>query len=276
MSAQWSIRQHSEELLDGLLHSSRLPLNAEVLNPTHRAKIEGDGSDPPIPTPFFATEGIVAIKALEGTCASALAQCRFGEPANASIDVFKAVPSLFVHNVSEVEGLGLFKFGRANEGSPATEKLTKADFNKVFVNEYRHSINGMYSTKDDRIMHLHGSLNSTPTLRSLGLPPFIDGMREAEAIQLIQSKAIAYTAAELQQQAIDNKTAGQTVLTQGVSSSLGLVRKLTAFNRSLRRPSTASTSEANRFGSKRPWRHRRLRYSSRPARTCWPASKSST
>jgi hypothetical protein len=271
----WSIKEHSEKLLTDLLTKSRLPLHPTVLDPANRATIVNDGDDPPIPCPFFATEGIVALKALEGTCASALAQVRFAEPADASIDVFTALPSLFIHNVSEVEGLGLFTFGQPNAGSTATRQLTKADLHQVFVNPYRHAVSGMYRSKDGRVVHLHGSLNSTPTLASLGLPPFIDGLQEAEAIELIQSKASTFTADELQQQAECNKMPGQIMLTPEVGFPIHTSsHRPNVLPRSSRLPLMDNTYRSNRFGSKKSLNPSRRRCSSsKGPKICWQASK---
>jgi hypothetical protein len=107
----YSIRAAANRVLDGLLNDQKLPLVDKARDPKCRAKLLNDGSEPPIPSPFLATEAIAAVKGLEGTVASALSEVRFGEAPQATVDVFQSVLALSIHDVSVVEGAPPFNFG---------------------------------------------------------------------------------------------------------------------------------------------------------------------
>lgn len=82
------------------------------------------------------------------------------------------------------------------------------------TNTYRNSVSNMYKTKDGKYFHLHGSLNATPTFEFMGLPPYNEDISQEDAIKLIQTRAILYTAKELEAMADQHKQAGAIVWTE--------------------------------------------------------------
>jgi hypothetical protein len=174
--APFSTVTASQDLLQKTLADKSIPIPDDIRGLGNRVKFEGKG-EIVVPVPFHETESIAALKAVESLLAIAIAQKRFGaeaESVTSTIDCDHATLGLFLCYISSVNGYK--KWDKESE-----QYLQDSDIHRAQSNLYRSLVSNIYKTKDG-YYHLHGSLDSTPTLELLGLPGFQDQLDNYDEI----------------------------------------------------------------------------------------------
>ncbi|KAK4502450.1 hypothetical protein PRZ48_005875 [Zasmidium cellare] len=69
------------------------------------------------------------------------------------------------------------------------------DIHHMASSKYRQAVWGIYRTKDERFVHIHGSMNPDPTLKALGLP--LDMPDTPDPANPIRDRIAESTATEL-------------------------------------------------------------------------------
>ncbi|KIK55036.1 hypothetical protein GYMLUDRAFT_231435 [Collybiopsis luxurians FD-317 M1] len=170
----------------------------------------GDSSEPLIPIVLKAHESFAALKALEGIIAVALCKERFGldQDLKASVNCNHAALFPAMSFLSTADDLPKWN-------PEMRKKIVDTDLNHVYSNVYRRMLTNIYRTKEGRFYHLHASLNATPTLEALGLPPYDEERNEYQAAQkVIAEHTQQLTTDELEAIIRTIKEAGSPCLTR--------------------------------------------------------------
>lgn len=169
------------------------------------------------PTPLREQEAMMAIKALEGLAAAAIANIRDGnlepeswERRQIRVDVDKTSCFLMSAYLTTIDGMGKQDVG-------IKDKVPDTDLNRAQSILYRRLSAGMYRTKDGKFYHIHGSLDASTTLEMIDLPAF-DSSPEMEdydnCIKIIQGAVGQFTSEKLDEMNEDKGQAGIFVLTE--------------------------------------------------------------
>ncbi|KAI1177407.1 CoA-transferase family III domain-containing protein [Nemania sp. FL0916] len=171
ISTGYSIPIEAQKLFqDGILGNPLMAnLPPDIQNLGALVHFEGNLT-PSIPINWRLAESISALKAFEATLVNAILKRRYGVDA-VQVTINTDHASLFVMSIP------LARI-RADDGSilplsamnPSTCKPYAADERPASESFHRMLATGIYRTRDDRFYHIHGSLNSDPTLTALGLP----------------------------------------------------------------------------------------------------------
>ncbi|GAW02901.1 CAIB BAIF family enzyme [Lentinula edodes] len=187
-----------------------LPVLPEIWELVDSVEFSTDSAEPLIPIVLKAHESFAALKGLEGIIAVALCKKRFGEDTKVKALVNCNHAALFpaMSFLSTVDGIPKW-------GSEMKNKIMDTDLNHVYSNIYRRMLTNIYRTKDGGFYHLHASLDATPTLKALGLPPYDEGKNEKKVAQrAIEASTQRYTSEDLDKMIRDIKQAGSPCLTR--------------------------------------------------------------
>ncbi|ROT35156.1 CoA-transferase family III [Sodiomyces alkalinus F11] len=158
------------------------------------------------PIPFKETEVASALKAIEGSLASALAALENDGPESTApviVSLERTTAFLFQAYLASVGG-----FGKLDEGVKAF--LPDTDLLQAQSDPYRRMSANLYETKRaGEYYHIHGSLEASTTLRMIGLEPFRPDLHDHDAIvETIESKVRQLTVEELEELNAKNRQAG--------------------------------------------------------------------
>ncbi|KAJ3814356.1 CoA-transferase family III domain-containing protein [Lentinula lateritia] len=187
-----------------------LPVLPEIRELVDSVEFSTDSAEPLIPIVLKAHESFAALKGLEGIIAVALCKKRFGEDTKVKALVNCNHAALFpaMSFLSTVDGIPKW-------GSEMKNKIMDTDLHHVYSNTYRRMLTNIYRTKDGGYYHLHASLNATPTLAALGLPPYDEGKTEKKLAQrAIEASTQQYTSEDLDKMIRHIKQAGSPCLTR--------------------------------------------------------------
>lgn len=152
-------------LLNRLITDSRLNVPESVKKCAQRTNFvtENVQRKPFIPAPLKMTESSTALWAFLGAFGNAIAEARYGvKDQECNVNSDRASLYLLAAVVATLGGKSI----RDPELAPRLLAYDKGNMSQV----YRRMCTTIYQTKDSRYFHLHGSLNSTPSLTMLGLP----------------------------------------------------------------------------------------------------------
>lgn len=160
----YDIHTEAKGILRKLLNDERLNVPQSVQKSAEGVTFVTDGvqKKPFIPTPLKMTESSTALWAFLGAFGSAISADRYGKPQECVVNSDKASLYLLAAVVA-----------RLNGKTPMDPELGArlAAYDKGNMKEtYRRLCTSVYQTKDGRYFHLHGSLNSTPSLTMLEMP----------------------------------------------------------------------------------------------------------
>ncbi|KAF2476074.1 CoA-transferase family III [Lindgomyces ingoldianus] len=201
----YSIPQETAKVFqDGILKNPLIGPNLPKEIEECAKRIEFKGTDKPsIPINWRFAESISALKGLEAAMINVLLKKKYGvEPQKAVINTDHA--QLFIMsillNTIDPDGEAL-TFAKA--ASPAYAKYFKnTDLHGMQASTYRTSATNIYRCKDGRYFHLHGSMDSELTQKSLGLPHDFEHAPE-ESWQPYVNKVAQIDSVEMQNLASD-------------------------------------------------------------------------
>jgi crotonobetainyl-CoA:carnitine CoA-transferase CaiB-like acyl-CoA transferase len=180
-ASAYSIPKQTQEIFEnGILKNPLIAPGLPYEIKDAASKIRFVGADKPsIPINWRFAESISALKGLEASMINVLLKRKYGvEPQEAVINSDHA--QLFIMsillNTIDPEGDNLTFAAAADPKKKALmDKYFKnTDLHDMGSTPYRSSATNIYKTKDGRYFHLHGSMNSDPTQKSVGLPPYMD------------------------------------------------------------------------------------------------------
>ncbi|CAG8049029.1 unnamed protein product [Penicillium salamii] len=192
--------------------------NPELLN---TVKFEGTEL-PVIPGPFKAPLVAAAVHAMCGLVAHEIVEDRDGTPAisqQVSVNTDHAAIWLGTIYAGSVEGKGIDELGRAGQLSALFKKDFQQGWMGTAVNNRSTAI---YKTKTPGVWYqLHGSLDASPVLRSMGMDPDYPAKDLDDAYQYISRHMEQWTADELEMHNVKNGFCGSICFTpKGWSETL--------------------------------------------------------
>ncbi|KAI0018621.1 CAIB/BAIF family enzyme [Xylariomycetidae sp. FL0641] len=192
---------------DLLLRDARLGHPASVLAAAARTRFDGSCVAAPfLPAPLKCSELSAALWALLGTYGNAIAGARYAssDPVSRQACVVSSdAASLFLFSFL------LLRVGGQPTSAPALAARYGACDTTAQTRPWRRLVTNVYATADGRWFHLHGGLDSSPSLRMLGLPPRRpeledDEEEEAAAIADIGARVARFDARWLEAEANDH------------------------------------------------------------------------
>ncbi|KAF1985271.1 alpha-methylacyl-CoA racemase [Aulographum hederae CBS 113979] len=164
--------------------------------------------NPYFPCPFKETETLAALKAVEAGLAAGIANLRYGQDARAmSVDLERVSCSLISAYVTTVNGF--------TKADPCAKSFIKdTDLLQAQSILYRRLSANLYETKrSGEYFHIHGSLDASKVLNSIGLESHRPDMTEyKQCIDLIEEHVTQYTVEELEKMNAKINQAGVTAL----------------------------------------------------------------
>lgn len=168
----YSIQAEAEKLLhDEILNNPRLPaLPGEINEAAKHVNIIGNAL-PSIPINWRFAESITALKAFEASVLNVLRKRKYQAPFS-EININSDHASLFF--MSPLIAKVINKDGKPEDIPWKPEALAKYGFPNTDLHNmtglHRTLVTNIYRTKDGRYYHVHGSMNSDPSLTALGQP----------------------------------------------------------------------------------------------------------
>ncbi|KAH0530224.1 hypothetical protein TsFJ059_004875 [Trichoderma semiorbis] len=183
-----------------------ISLPAGVASRAAYVQFVAERDQPYFPIPFKETETTAALKAIEASVASLLADTRQeGQVPERRIliDLEKTTAFLFQAYLARVGG-----YGKLDKGVKSMLKDT--DFLQAQSDPYRRMSANLYATKNpNEYYHIHGSLEASTTLKMIGLEPYRPDLATHEDIvQTIESAVKKFTVDELEELNAQNRQAG--------------------------------------------------------------------
>lgn len=183
-----------------------ISLPAGVASRVEYVQFAAERDQPYFPIPFKETETTAALKAIEASVASLLADTRQdGQIPGRKIvvDLEKTTAFLFQAYLARVGG-----YGKLDKGVKSMLKDT--DFLQAQSDPYRRMSANLYATKNpNEYYHIHGSLEASTTLKMIGLEPYRPDLATHEDIvQAIESAVKKFTVDELEELNAQNRQAG--------------------------------------------------------------------
>ncbi|KAL6701568.1 CoA-transferase family III domain-containing protein [Trichoderma pleuroticola] len=181
-------------------------LPAGVASRADYVQFVAERDEPYFPIPFKETETTAALKAIEASVASLLADTRQeGQVPGRKIlvNLEKTTAFLFQAYLARVGG-----YGKLDKGVKSMLKDT--DFLQAQSDPYRRMSANLYATKKpNEYYHIHGSLEASTTLKMIGLEPYRPDLATHEDIvQTIESAVKKFTVDELEELNAQNRQAG--------------------------------------------------------------------
>jgi len=201
MADTYSVPSEARRILsEGIFKNPRLAHNipegaAEMA--ARSVKIKGTDK-PSIPINWRFAESVTALKAYEASVVSLFIKKKYGvDVGEVVIDSDHASLFFMTPLIAQIVG----EDGKPkpfNPIDPSTRNIIPTYDKYDSLDMYRGLATNIYRTKDNRFFHLHGSMNATPTLTALGLPPENPSLKDFNAItSYIQAKVEKYAAAEI-------------------------------------------------------------------------------
>ncbi|KAL6808528.1 CoA-transferase family III domain-containing protein [Trichoderma sp. SZMC 28015] len=183
-----------------------ISLPAGVASRAEYVQFVAERDQPYFPIPFKETETTAALKAIEASVATLLADTRQdGQVPERKIvvDLEKTTAFLFQAYLARVGG-----YGKLDKGVKSMLKDT--DFLQAQSDPYRRMSANLYATKNpNEYYHIHGSLEASTTLKMIGLEPYRPDLATHEDIvQTIESAVKKFTVDELEELNAQNRQAG--------------------------------------------------------------------
>ncbi|KAK4064414.1 hypothetical protein Trihar35433_7931 [Trichoderma harzianum] len=183
-----------------------ISLPAGVASRAEYVQFVAERDQPYFPIPFKETETTAALKAIEASVATLLADTRQdGQVPERKIvvDLEKTTAFLFQAYLARVGG-----YGKLDKGVKSMLKDT--DFLHAQSDPYRRMSANLYATKNpNEYYHIHGSLEASTTLKMIGLEPYRpDLATHEEIVQTIESAVKKFTVDELEELNAQNRQAG--------------------------------------------------------------------
>ncbi|KAJ4862583.1 coA-transferase family III domain-containing protein [Trichoderma breve] len=183
-----------------------ISLPAGVASRAEYVQFAAERDQPYFPIPFKETETTAALKAIEASVATLLADTRQdGQVPERKIvvDLEKTTAFLFQAYLARVGG-----YGKLDKGVKSMLKDT--DFLQAQSDPYRRMSANLYATKNpNEYYHIHGSLEASTTLKMIGLEPYRPDLATHEDIvQTIESAVKRFTVDELEELNAQNRQAG--------------------------------------------------------------------
>ncbi|KAK4071703.1 uncharacterized protein Triagg1_5941 [Trichoderma aggressivum f. europaeum] len=203
-----------------------MSLPVGVARRSDHVQFVAERDEPYFPIPFKETETTAALKAIEASVASLLADTRQEGQAperKIVVDLEKTTAFLFQAYLARVGGYGKLDKGVKNmlKGLCATKSMPTAHFANLSPNvdtdflqaqsdPYRRMSANLYATKNpNEYYHIHGSLEASTTLKMVGLEPHRPDLATHEDIvQTIESAVKNFTVDELEELNAQNRQAG--------------------------------------------------------------------
>ncbi|KAL6837275.1 CoA-transferase family III domain-containing protein [Trichoderma camerunense] len=183
-----------------------ISLPAGVASRAEYVQFVAERDQPYFPIPFKETETTAALKGIEASVATLLADTRQdGQVPERRIvvDLEKTTAFLFQAYLARVGG-----YGKLDKGVKSMLKDT--DFLQAQSDPYRRMSANLYATKNpNEYYHIHGSLEASTTLKMIGLEPYRPDLATHEDIvQTIESAVKKFTVDELEELNAQNRQAG--------------------------------------------------------------------
>ncbi|KAF3056860.1 Succinyl-CoA--L-malate CoA-transferase beta subunit [Trichoderma lentiforme] len=183
-----------------------ISLPAGVASRAEYVQFVAERDQPYFPIPFKETETTAALKGIEASVATLLADTRQnGQVPERKIvvDLEKTTAFLFQAYLARVGG-----YGKLDKGVKSMLKDT--DFLQAQSDPYRRMSANLYATKNpNEYYHIHGSLEASTTLKMIGLEPYRPDLATHEDIvQTIESAVRKFTVDELEELNAQNRQAG--------------------------------------------------------------------
>ncbi|OPB44592.1 L-carnitine dehydratase/alpha-methylacyl-CoA racemase [Trichoderma guizhouense] len=183
-----------------------ISLPAGVASRAEYVQFVAERDQPYFPIPFKETETTAALKAIEASVASLLADTRQEGQVperKITVDLEKTTAFLFQAYLARVGG-----YGKLDKGVKSMLKDT--DFLQAQSDPYRRMSANLYATKNpNEFYHIHGSLEASTTLKMIGLEPYRpDLATHEEIVQTIESAVKKFTVDELEELNAQNRQAG--------------------------------------------------------------------
>lgn len=205
--ATYSIPEQTSKLFrDEILNNHKI---AKDLPPTideAASKVAFTGStDPSIPVNWRLTEAVASLKGLEAALINVLVNSKYNVPLqNVAINTDHAMAFILSNNVWTIDpgegGLNI----EAGAGGKALEKyFPNCDIHRSRATLHRKLATGIYQCSDGKFFNLHGSMNSDPTLDSIGLPHDLDIGSFDEGVKIFQDAVGKIPSEELQHRCTD-------------------------------------------------------------------------
>lgn len=205
---QYSIPQEAKKLFyEGILQNPLVSKNLpkEALQVAENVHFEGTNK-PSIPINWRFAESIAAIKGLEATLTNILIKRKYGlEPQKAVINTDHAQLFIMSPMIWTADPNGKALDVNAVRTDPEFLKVfpAKFDLHGMGASLHRSLATNIYKTKDGRFFHLHGSMDSKPTLDSIGLPHDREVSSYEEALEPFVEKLSEIDSEEMQKLASD-------------------------------------------------------------------------
>ncbi|KAL7796724.1 CoA-transferase family III domain-containing protein [Trichoderma ceciliae] len=188
-----------------------LSLPSGVANRADHVQFVAERDQPYFPIPFKETETTAALKAIEASVASLLADTRQGGlPSKRKIvvDLEKTTAFLFQAYLARIGGYGKLD-------KEVKSLLKDTDLLQAQSDPYRRMSANLYATKNpNEYYHIHGSLEASTTLKMIGLDPYRPDLTTHEEIsKTIESAVRKFTVDELEILNAQNRQAGVKAFT---------------------------------------------------------------
>ncbi|KAH6609112.1 l-carnitine dehydratase [Trichoderma cornu-damae] len=188
-----------------------ISLPSGVASRADHVRFVAERDQPYFPIPFKETETTAALKAIEASTASLLADTRQGRvPSERKIviDLEKTTAFLFQAYLARVGGYG--KLDKEVKGL-----LKDTDLLQAQSDPYRRMSANLYATKiSNEYYHIHGSLEASTTLKMIGLEPYRpDLSTHEEIVGTIGSAVGKFTVDELEKLNAQHRQAGVKAFT---------------------------------------------------------------
>ncbi|KAJ5256732.1 CheY-like superfamily [Penicillium angulare] len=190
--------------------AERLSLPTEVLENKDKVSFSSTHNVIYFPIPFKETETLAALKGIEGSVASALADLRFGrgtQPRSVRVSLEGATAFGCQAYMAKIDGLSKLD-------PNVKARLKDTDLLAAQSNGYRRMSANLYKTKvPDEFYHIHGSLEATQTLNMIGLEGHRPDLTDyEEIIKVIEAQVQQYSVRELEAMNKERKQAGVPAL----------------------------------------------------------------
>ncbi|KAM0346740.1 hypothetical protein ACHAP4_011652 [Fusarium culmorum] len=201
MAAQYSVPEATQRVLDqGIFKNPRLRHNipegaAEVA--AKSVKFLGN-NQPSVPVNWRFAKSVSALKAYEASVLSLLIQKKYkADVGEIRIDTDHASLFFMTPLIAQIIG---------EDGKPKPFSPMDPNTYKIIPNFDKHDTAGLYrglatsiyKSRDGRYFHLHGSLNTDPTLTALGLPIRDPSITQFDAaVARIQGKVEQFDSADI-------------------------------------------------------------------------------
>ncbi|XEV00965.1 hypothetical protein FSHL1_006252 [Fusarium sambucinum] len=202
MSNYSIITESSRILNEVLLRDPKLGLPDSFIKAAEKLKFVNEDDQPFVLTPLKITESSTALTALVATAANVAASERYDIDYQ-EVEINTDLATLFLESVL-LPTIG----GKSFVQNPSM----LAEFAKMDVHQMskpiRRFATNVYRTKDGRWYHLHGSMNSTPTMEMIGVED--TDVSSEEAIKIFAEKVAQWDSQEIE------TTANETFKQAGV------------------------------------------------------------